>query len=249
MLLGTGSSLYRSMLCPLSEQLPHVVELNERRDDAAERGTSWHTYAEHLGTPHALEMVPAKYHKELKALKVDALAGYYTTEGQRELKFKYDLRTGTAEALPFKGHRQYGTLEEYEVTCTMDVVVAGYLCLEVWDYKTGGDKRSFLPVESNPQLLFGALCAQKALAPHARWILVGVQHAPPRKQKFVEVPQSYCEMVDLADLWTFEDQLKRAYQRGLEVKKALAKGTQLYNPGEKQCRWCPAKKACEGVNG
>lgn len=216
-LLGSASSLHRTLRCPASSLLPQFDDRSENAVAAANRGT--------------------KVHKEKEENPTTDDAGYWTK--LREIKFVYHGHDGTASVLNLEGHREYGDLLETDIPGTQDVVIRGFKVGEVWDYKTG---RMPSPA-GNEQLLHGALCVSKTIAPHAAYFLLGIQQ--PREGKKPRAKDWWCDFITLEE---FEDDIQHALVRAKQDREAINAGeVPDVTPGE-WCRFCPAKLACPKGN-
>lgn len=245
-LMGTASCLHRTLECPVSQLLPHTAEVSEKAKAAGVRGTELHRYYELEGENQAWKELPDEYKTEAKAMQNQ----YFASKARgalKEIKYKFDCKTGAVTTLLAEGHRNYGTVEDWEITGTADVCVAGHYTVECWDLKTGRDNRKYKDpkeLESNEQLLFGALCTWRRFAPHARYFHLGIQHWPLRKRDFKTQPEDYHCIVDRAVLWEFEDRLRRSWEHAKQVKEAFEKREQIKAKVGEWCRFCPAQPSC-----
>jgi hypothetical protein len=253
--LSSGSQLNRTMACPLSELLPHTALAPPWIAKAGLRGTALHKALEHMGSLRAYEETAEEYHKEIGEMDYSKAVGRFVDFNNREIKFCYDLRTKQVTHLPkemFEKDRDYGAVEAYQATCTLDVLIPGASHFEVWDYKSPKGRNAekkprnrkdldealkhYLPVEKNVQLLFGALCAKILVCPLAETFTVGIQHVPSMEVWKATLPVSV--------LTEFEQELLAAYQEAegqawdFEVSQVVRP-----NPG-KHCDLCPARYEC-----
>ncbi len=216
-LLGTASDFQRTLECPASNLLPHAKK-RKRVIEAGEFGK--------------------KVHEEIDAAPEPFHAAAYAPHERRELAFVYDVEEGTARVVGHHIERAYGELKPSEVAGTVDVLIAGFYCVEVWDVKTGRF------VHGNPatsyQLLFGALAARATLAPHAEVFVLGFQRTRSRGA----VPENPWAVVGPAEVDDFEWKLRFAMRQAWIARGWLDNGeTPRVFPGD-HCRFCPAKAKC-----
>lgn len=236
-LLGSASKLHRSLECPASQHLPCVRELPEAAKKAGERGKALHRVGELLGAGQSLKEVlmatePA-YRKEAAKLDWSAYPGM-VKHARREIAFAHHGLTGDVRVLGESLERDYVVNDQHETPGTMDVVIAGYRVVEVYDLKTG---RSPVPRAGiNPQLLHGALCAVESICPNADSAIVGI--ATIESGRVVVSDQATVTRDDLA---TYEQRVVKAQRVALRVIEQIKTGADPeINPGS-HCKYCDAK--------
>lgn len=240
-LLGSGSALYRTLECPASVHLP-PTEKPARVKRAGERGTAIHTYCQFAPEdgPKALDLIPEQYHALCKAIPLDQLPHKRTPLYLREAAYAHHGQTGQVRELDVDGHRDYGTLDQYETPLTVDVVIRGYYMAEVWDLKTG--RTPVPPPAENPQLLHGALCVSETVAPMAEKFVVGIATLGADGQVHPEAA-----IIDRWDLEQHEGRIRLAQRKALRVVQAIKAGVEPeVNPGV-WCKWCDAKATCPAM--
>ncbi len=174
------------------------------------------------------------------AIPLDRMAGTQTLFEFREIALKHDSATGNCNQIVCRD-REYGELKSEDIPGTADVVIPGYLTLEVWDYKTG--KTPVDEPSRNAQLIQLALAAVRTLAPRAKHVVVGLQTLKWFKS-------GECRVEDKAavlDRWALEEHEQRVRESmgvAKQAAEAIAAGTSPpVNPGP-YCRWCPARLEC-----
>lgn len=235
-LLGSASGLHRTMKCAASTQLPATLPRSEYSIKRAQRGSAIHEYLERAPEcPEAAIALSGSHRTTCQRINLVDCAGSYTPYELRERSFVW--RNGVVEVLSKSNvSRDYGQLGPRDIPGTADVVVPGFRCFEIYDYKTGT-----LPiaVDDNPQLLFLALCAWRALYPHADSAIVGLQYV-----RGFGVIETHHTTVTVTQLAEFERTLHRALDAAQLVRAELdAEIEPTTNPGV-WCEYCPARPGC-----
>lgn len=222
------SSAHRWLRCPGSVLLAQAMP--ECASSFADEGTCAHevaaqalvlgcTAAEFIGqTLHGHEATAEM--AEYVQTYLDALSDY-TAQGKYPYHIEYRV-----DLSPVLGDNQFGTAD-----C---IVICGDE-LQVHDLKYG--RGVAVSPEHNEQLMLYALGALP-LHPHATWVRL-VIHQP----RLVAAPQEWDLSVD--DLRAWGQEPKAIARRIAALTEQDA--TEHLAPGDKQCRWCPAKAGCPAL--
>jgi CRISPR/Cas system-associated exonuclease Cas4 (RecB family) len=249
--LGSASGLDRVTECVASNQLEQSAPVHPNAAEGASWGTAGHTVLEYgLEEGKAVLERIEERHRE-RAAEVLALANQTAAAGttleQREVSFVYRGETGQVEVLGRDVNREYArvtTLGPKDITCTVDVVRAGHLVVEIHDYKFG---KWVGEPETAAQLLFAAMVVMKAMAPKALWAVVNFQRIREdgrRKKDRWQVTDKPALLTRM-DIDLFERRVQQALGRAEKVARDIQEGRDPeVNPGE-HCRFCPARTSCK----
>lgn len=249
--LGSASQLDRVTACTPSNQLPQTAPVHPNAAEGASWGTAGHTVLEYglEESKAVLERIEER-HRERGAEVLGIIgqtAAVGTTLDQREVSFVYRGATGEVEVLGRDVNREYDkvtTLGPKDITCTVDVVRAGHLVVEIHDYKFG---KWVGEPDTAAQLLFAAMVTVKALAPKALWAVVNFQRVREdlrRKTDRWQVKDKPALLTRM-ELDLFERRIQQALGKAEEVAKDIQEGRDPeVNPGE-HCRFCPARTSCK----
>lgn len=211
----TGSKLYLADACPASHVLPASYS---PAGDAADIGTAIHAY---------LETGAVNGHAE-RCECIDLSKARPVSSGidEREVSFAYDVMTGAVRRLGIGLAREYGTLADTEIACTLDRVWQSDV-IEVDDYKTGHEAPD---AAGNLQLGLGAICVSTHL------------HVDPVATSIVHIHEDGRVWRDrvVLDVFDLEEVARRLRVTWQRVQNADGTTT---HPGE-HCRYCPALAAC-----
>lgn len=217
----SASAAHRWIPCPGSVQLSAAVPV-PASSAHAEEGTLAHDYAARWLTAYTPDFtVPAEMREHVRAY-VDFCRAESTPDST--VLIEMNLTEGLQHIDPHLG----GTADFVRYCPTRkDLLVA--------DFKYG--RGVFVEVENNPQLLMYALGALYHFAKHTvKTVTLAV--IQPRAEGADGPVRTWTAPVDvLLDFAT-------------DVRAAAAKSREAvptYNPGEKQCRWCPAKVICPAL--
>lgn len=249
-LLGSASMLDRTLECPASNQLPQTAPQHPNAAPAAARGTALHTVMEHgpeLGEG-ALELIHEQYHVEARSLLgiIRNTAATNTGLSEREVSFVYRGEDGTAECLGRNVNREYGRVTRLgprDITLTLDVVKAGYLSVEVNDYKFG---KHVANANGAAQLAMGGLAATRALAPRAEYVVVNFQKIRKdqrRKEDCWRVVDDHA-LFTRVELDLFERRVQRALVKAEEARVAIEEGREPEVKEGRYCFFCPSRTSC-----
>lgn len=231
----SGSYIYRAMHCPASCALPQVGITS---DDAA-RGTALHRFLERvpqIGVEDALAEVPPQFLADAEAIQLDGLP--LGPSYVREATYQYDLESGHAVFLGSGLGRGSYSISRRHVFGTIDVV--GPTSVE--DYKFEGLESHTEPAQSNPQLLFAALC--KSRFEGGRLVDGALYHIKPDGSWWREPAQ-----FDALDLDVFEAALRKCIHNVREAEAVVAAGQTPDVQRGNWCRYCGAASSCPAVTG
>lgn len=235
----TASALDRTIKCPASQALPHITEPPGK---AARKGTSIHTYLEHVdggkNVEGAIALVPEEHQPLCRAIDPSDLPTDKSLYAA-EVAVAYDYATGKGRMLGQGKSRNYGQLSPTEIAGTSDVMAWGQY-LKVSDYKTG---MGYVPAaKGNPQLLLIALAGTRALGLDTATVeIIRVNETGPPVRDLAEV--------DEFDLDSFALKVK---QTMASVQVAATEIEAGRTPDVREggwCKYCPAKQACPAKRG
>jgi hypothetical protein len=239
-LLGSASTLDRSLECPASVQLPQTAEVHPNAITAAAWGTAVHTLLE------TGELTPG-HEAKLKEIPVTKTIAPLVPAAGKEVAMVWRGETGVVEVLGNGLGREYGVLGPKDVSGTGDVLLTGYKALEVWDYKTGQKVPD--PAES-AQLHHLAMMAAK-LRPVVEVVVAGFQRIrfDGRKKKDPVTVRDEYTVLTRVELDLHERRLRRALVKAEQVRDDIAAGREPEVREGSYCFFCPARLECPAKRG
>lgn len=230
MALVRASSLDLFLACSGYLHLPAAPTVYTKAEEAAAWGTMVHTWKQTGKIVHENKRTAASFKK--RAARVNREKLWPTEHGWHEVGLAYNWNYGYAVS---HFGRNNAEVEEWKrsfgdnwITGTCDYF--NEETLEVNDLKTG-KWWSKTPRES-AQIAFYAMCLDMLFG-DGRDIPLSCTHWPRYPAK--GLPDTTEESVTRDELARFEEKLQRACEESLRP---------AYNPGEDQCRFCPARNNC-----
>lgn len=231
----TASKLGQALACPVSCVLPEVLDGDEGRALAAERGSQVHAYLEHAIVDGE---IPEEVSAEVRAT-FDLFAPEDIRLGRevyaRERVFSYDPVTKLAVEYSDVNLRNYPK-DRKIFFGTADLILKGTDGLfTAIDYKTGTEVQA---IEENAQLLFFALCLMRLHG--VNLVRVELVFVNP----FTGQLRRAFKLVTGREVNAFEERLAGFNERLQEAERLFLAGRALSPTPGTHCKFCACYSIC-----